>query len=245
MPVNEERGITIHPIRGIGPVRPGDDLSSALIEAVSPEPPDSPLLEAGDVLVVTQKVVSKAEGRVVALDSTDPDAKRRIVESESVRILRRRGELLITETPHGFVCANAGVDLSNMDDGTAALLPVDPDRSARRIRSSVRRTMGIDIAVIISDTFGRTWRQGVTDIAIGCAGIAAVVDLRGSFDTAGRALVATEICVVDEIASAAELVMGKSRNVPAAIVKGIPPSWLREGSVSAEVIRPPGDDLFR
>jgi coenzyme F420-0:L-glutamate ligase/coenzyme F420-1:gamma-L-glutamate ligase len=105
--------------------------------------------------------------------------------------------------------------------------------------------MGIDIAVIISDTFGRTWRQGVTDIAIGCAGIAAVVDLRGSFDTAGRALVATEICVVDEIASAAELVMGKSRNIPGAIVKGIPPSWLREGSVSAEVIRPPGDDLFR
>ncbi|MHB8219235.1 MAG: coenzyme F420-0:L-glutamate ligase [Acidimicrobiales bacterium] len=245
MPEGEAQGIAIHPVRGIGEVHPGDDLASMLIVALQSPSSGSPALSSGDVLVVTQKVISKAEGRIISLDGTDPDAKRRVVEGESVRILRRRGDLMITETVHGFVCANAGVDLSNVADGTAALLPVDPDRSARRIRSEVQRSMGIHVGVIISDTFGRAWRQGVIDVAIGCAGIAAIVDLRGSTDAAGRTLVATEICVADEIASAAELVMGKDHNIPAAVVRGVPSEWLRDGSVSGEVIRPPKDDLFR
>jgi len=169
----------------------------------------------------------------------------RIVEGESVRVLRRRGDLLITETTHGFVCANAGVDLSNVDEGTAALLPVDPDRSARRIRAALRRRLGVEVAVIVSDTFGRTWRQGVTDVAIGCAGIAAVVDLRGTTDAGGRELVATQICVADELAAAAELVMGKDSHVPVALVRGVPSTWLRDGSVAGEIVRRTGDDLFR
>ena len=148
-----------------------------------------------DVVVVTQKVVSKAEGRIVPFDADDPDAKRRLVESESIRVLRRRGDLLITETAHGFVCANAGIDLSNVEAGTAALLPVDPDKSARRIREALAHRLGVTVAVIVSDTFGRTWRNGVTDVAIGIAGIAGVVDLRGTPDATGRVLEATEVCV--------------------------------------------------
>ena len=199
----------------------------------------------GDVLVVTQKIVSKAEGRIVAIDHGDPDAKRALVESESIRVLRRRGDLLITETPHGFVCANAGVDLSNVEAGTAALLPVDPDRSARRIRKALAHRLGVDLAVVVSDTFGRTWRNGVTDVAIGIAGIAGVVDLRGTPDATGRLLEATEVCIADEVASAAELVMGKDRSVPAAVVRGVDPSWLRRGSVASEIVRDPSGDLFR
>jgi coenzyme F420-0:L-glutamate ligase/coenzyme F420-1:gamma-L-glutamate ligase len=160
-------------------------------------------------------------------------------------VLRRRGELLITETRHGFVCANSGVDFSNVASGWAALLPEDSDRSARRIRDGIRGATGLEVGVIVSDTFGRTWRQGVTDVAIGCAGVAAVVDLRGTRDAGGRELMATEVCVADEIASAAELVMGKDRGVPVAIVRGIPDEWLRSASVRAEVIRPPAEDLFR
>jgi coenzyme F420-0:L-glutamate ligase/coenzyme F420-1:gamma-L-glutamate ligase len=181
----------------------------------------------------------------VPLDHDDPAAKLALVEEESVRVLRRRGDLVISETRHGFVCANAGVDLSNVDAGTAALLPVDPDRSARRIRAGVRATLGVDIGVVVSDTFGRAWRRGVTDVAIGCAGVAAIVDLRGTADAGGRELVATEVCVADEIAGAAELVMGKDRGIPAAIVRGVPASWLRPSSVRAEVVRPPDEDLFR
>ena len=199
----------------------------------------------GDVLVVTQKVVSKAEGRIVPIDTDDPDAKRALVESESVRVLRRRGDLLITETRHGFVCANAGIDLSNVEAGTAALLPVDPDRSARRIREALGHLLGVELAVIVSDTFGRTWRNGVTDVAIGIAGIAGVVDLRGTPDATGRMLEATEVCIADEIAGAAELVMGKDRSVPAAVVRGIDPTWLRRASVSGEIVRDPAGDLFR
>ena len=177
--------------------------------------------------MVTQKVVSKAEGRIVPIDPDDPEAKRGWSSRESVRVLRRRGDLLITETRHGFVCANAGVDLSNVEAGTAALLPVDPDRSARRIREALGHRLGVDLAVVISDTFGRTWRNGVTDVAIGIAGIAGVVDLRGTPDATGRVLEATEVCVADEVAGAAELVMGKDRSVPAAVVRGVDPSWLR------------------
>jgi dehydro coenzyme F420 reductase / coenzyme F420-0:L-glutamate ligase / coenzyme F420-1:gamma-L-glutamate ligase len=194
---------------------------------------------------VTQKIVSKAEGRIVPIDERDPAAKQELVARESVRILRRRGDLVISETRHGFVCANAGVDLSNVADGTAALLPDDPDRSARRIRAGLRAALDADVGVIVSDTFGRPWRRGVTDVAIGCAGVAAVVDLKGTTDAGGRELVATEICIVDELASAAELVMGKARGVPVAIVRGIPPEWLRPSSVRAEIVRAPGEDLFR
>jgi len=194
---------------------------------------------------VTQKVVSKAEGRLVELDHADPDAKAALVERESVRVLRRRGELIISETRQGFVCANAGVDLSNVADGTAALLPEDPDLSARRLRASLGHALGVDIGVIVSDTFGRAWRRGVTDVAIGCAGIAAIVDLKGTRDAGGRELVATEICVADEIAGAAELVMGKDRGIPVAIVRGVPAAWMRPASVRAEIVRPPDEDLFR
>jgi coenzyme F420-0:L-glutamate ligase / coenzyme F420-1:gamma-L-glutamate ligase len=232
------RGLEIIPVEGIGEVRPGDDLSRLLAKA-------APDLADGDVLVVTQKVVSKAEAQLVPIDPNDPASKARIVEGESVRILRRRGELVISETRHGFVCANAGVDLSNVEEGWAALLPEDPDRSARRLRDGIRGRLSVDVAVIISDTFGRVWRRGLTDVAIGCAGIRAVVDLRGTPDALGRELTVTEVCVVDELAAAAELVMGKSSGICAAVIRGIDPSWLGRGEVKAEVVRPATEDLFR
>ena len=160
-------------------------------------------------------------------------------------MLRRRGDLVVTETRHGFVCANSGVDLSNVENGYAVLLPLDSDRSARGIRDAVRAIRGIEIGVVISDTFGRPWRRGLVDVAIGCAGVAAVVDLRGELDGSGRELLATEMCIADEIAAAAELVMGKAARVPVAIVRGVDRSWLRESSVAAEIVRPYGEDLFR
>ncbi|HEX9529770.1 MAG TPA: coenzyme F420-0:L-glutamate ligase, partial [Acidimicrobiales bacterium] len=164
---------------------------------------------------------------------------------EAVRVLRRRGDLIVTETSHGFVCANAGIDLSNVERGFAALLPVDPDRSARRIRDGLRARAGAEVGVIVSDTFGRAWRRGLTDVAIGCAGIGAVVDLRGSTDALGRELQVTEVCIADEIAGAAELVMGKSAGVPVVLVRGVHRSWLRDGSVRQEVVRRHDEDLFR
>jgi coenzyme F420-0:L-glutamate ligase len=229
--------LTVLPVTGIGEIRRGDDLATHIARSVT--------LEDRDVVVVTQKVVSKAEGRVVPVEPDDPADRERLIEAEAVRVLRRRGELTITETRHGFVCANSGVDLSNVEKGWAALLPADPDRSARRIRDALRAICAKDVAVIVSDTFGRPWRRGVVDVAIGCAGIAAVVDLKGSSDSFGRALQATEICVADEIASAAELVMGKAAGVPVAVVRGVDPKWLRTGSVASEVVRPKSEDLFR
>ncbi len=225
-------------ITGIGEIAVGDDLA-AMIVAVGPA------LRDRDCVVVTQKVVSKAEDRVVAVDADDPRSHKRLVEDESVRILRRRGDLVIAETVHGFVCANAGVDLSNVKSGHAALLPVDSDRSARRILDGIRARAGVEVAVVISDTFGRPWRRGVTDIAIGCAGIGAVIDLRGTPDGGGRELAVTEVAVADEIAAAAELVMGKARRVAAAVVRGLEPAWFRPGSVAGEIVRKPADDLFR
>jgi coenzyme F420-0:L-glutamate ligase / coenzyme F420-1:gamma-L-glutamate ligase len=245
MPLPEEAGLSIVPVTGLGEITPGDDLGELLAETLGPATDGRPWLRRGDVVVVTQKIVSKAEGRIVPIDADDPQAKALLVESEAVRVLRRRGELLITETAHGFVCANAGVDLSNVAAGTAALLPVDPDRSARRIRATLGRRLGVEVGVIVSDTFGRSWRQGVVDVAIGCAGIAGVVDLRGTPDGEGRELTATEVCVADELAAAAELVMGKDRHVPVAVVRGVPEQWLRQGSVAAEIVRRPGEDLFR
>ncbi|MDQ1500081.1 MAG: coenzyme F420-0:L-glutamate ligase / coenzyme F420:gamma-L-glutamate ligase [Actinomycetota bacterium] len=233
--------IELVPLPGLPEIRPGVLLAALLVGAAAAA---GRPLSAGDCIVVTQKVVSKAEGRLVRLDPADPDARRRLVEAESVRILRRRGDLIISETRHGFVCANAGVDLSNVDDGWAALLPVDGDRSAHRIRDGIRAATGVEVAVVISDTFGRPWRHGLVDVAIGVAGLAAVVDLRGTEDDRGRALHVTEVAVADEVASAAELVMGKSRGIPAALVRGLDAAWLRDSSVR-ELIRPSGEDLFR
>jgi len=235
--VHAPRTLTVLPVTGIGEIRKGDDLATIIADVVE-------LLD-GDVVVVTQKIVSKSEGRMVPIDPDDPADRLRIIESESVRVLRRRGDLVISETRHGFICANAGVDLSNVEHGWAALLPEDSDRSARRIRDGLRAATGREVAVVVSDTFGRAWRKGVIDVAIGCAGLAAVVDLRGTEDAMGRDLVATEVCVADEVASAAELVMGKASSVPVAVVRGIDPAWLRRGSVAEEILRPPDEDLFR
>jgi len=225
-------------ITGIGEVRPGDDLAE-LIAASETE------VLSGDCLVVTQKVVSKAEGRLVDVDPDDPLSHKPLVERESVRVLRRRGELIISETEHGFVCANAGIDLSNVERGQAALLPIDSDRSARGIRDRLRARHGIDVAVVISDTFGRPWRRGVTDVAIGCAGISAIADLRGTTDALGRELMVTEVAIVDEIAAAADLVMGKSKGIAVAIVRGLDSEWFGRGSVVDEIVRSPDEDLFR
>ncbi len=232
--------LEILPVAGIGEVKPGQDLAALIVEATGGD-----RLRDGDCVVVTQKVVSKAEGRLVPIDPADPLSHKPLVEQESVRVLRRRGDLVISETAHGFVCANAGVDLSNVEEGFAALLPIDSDRSARRIRDRLRALAKVEVAVVISDTFGRPWRRGVTDTAIGCAGIAAVVDLRGSTDALGRELKVTEVALVDEIAAAADLVMGKSKGVPVAIVRGLDEAWFRPGSVAKEIVRPPADDLFR
>jgi coenzyme F420-0:L-glutamate ligase/coenzyme F420-1:gamma-L-glutamate ligase len=230
-------------IDGIGEIHAGDDLAAIIHEASSSS--TDTMLSDGDVVVVTQKIVSKAEDRLVAIDPTNPLSHKPLVERESVRILRRRGDLIISETEHGFICANAGIDLSNVESGYAALLPVDSDRSARRIRDGLRHRFGVDVAVIISDTFGRPWRRGVTDVAIGCAGVAGIVDLRGTPDALGREMHVTEVAVVDELAAAAELVMGKSTNIPVAVIRGADSTWLRDGSVADEIIRSPSDDLFR
>ena len=236
-------GLQVLPVAGVPEVQAGDDLAGLIAAAATGE--GGPGLLAGDVVVVTQKVVSKAEDAMAPIDPEDPRGHKAIVEAESVRILRRRGDLIIAETKHGFVCANAGVDLSNVDDGWAALLPDDPDRSARRLRDGIQARLGVEVAVVISDTFGRPWRRGLTDVAIGCAGIQAIVDLRGTEDAKGRELQVTEVCVVDELAAAAELVMGKATGTAAAIVRGVDPSWLGRGEVRAEVVRPPAEDLFR
>jgi coenzyme F420-0:L-glutamate ligase / coenzyme F420-1:gamma-L-glutamate ligase len=231
------RRLEVIPVEGLPEVRPGDRLAPMLAACAE--------LADGDVVVVTQKVVSKAEGRMVSVDPDDSAAYAAVIEAECVRILRRRGDLVIAETAAGFVCANAGVDRSNVPDGFVTLLPVDADRSARRIRDGLRAAPGVEVGVIVSDTFGRTWRRGVTDVAIGCAGIAAIVDLRGTTDALGRALEVTEVAVADELAAAAELVMGKAAGVAAAVIRGVDRSWFRDASVRAEIVRPPAEDLFR
>jgi|TARA_B100001245_G_C22780991_1_gene377121 coenzyme F420-0:L-glutamate ligase/coenzyme F420-1:gamma-L-glutamate ligase len=231
--------LRVVPVPGLPEVRPGDDLAGMVAAACEA----AIGLRDGDVVVVTQKVVSKAEGRLVDID---PEIGHRpIVEAESVRILRRRGDLIIAETEHGFVCANAGVDLSNVEAGQAALLPEDPDRSARRIRDALTHRFGVEVAVIVSDTFGRPWRRGVTDVAIGVAGLRPVIDLRGTADALGRELQVTEVAVADELAAAAELVMGKSTGIAVAVLRGVDPAWLGDGSVVDDLVRRPDEDLFR
>lgn len=178
------------------------------------------------------------------IDADDPLSHKALVEEEARRVVRRRGDLIITETKHGFICANSGIDLSNVERGYAALLPLDSDRSARRIRDIVRARCGVDVGVVVSDTFGRPWRKGLTDVAIGVAGIAGVLDLRGTEDALGRVMQVTEVAIADELASMGELVMGKSNGIPVAVIRGCDPSWLRDSSID-ELIRPPAEDLFR
>jgi len=224
--------ITVSPVSGVPEVAQGDDLAALIVAALEEELADR------DVVVVTQKVVSKAEGRLRA-DRTKADA----VAEESVRVLRRVGAMVIAETRHGFVCANAGVDASNVPEGTVALLPVDPDASARRLRARIAHLTGRDVGVVVSDTFGRAWRQGQTDVAIGVAGFLPFVDYIGTKDSQGRTMEATRICIADEIAGAAEMVMGKAEGVCAAVVRGAPIVAGRGGAVT--VVRPHEDDLFR
>ena len=224
-------------VEGLPEIKAGDDLAGLIVEAAD--------LADGDVVVVTQKIVSKAEDAMVAVDPDDPMSHKPVVEQESVRVLRRRGDLVISETKHGFVCANAGVDRSNVAADAAALLPDDPDRSARRIRDGIRARASVEVGVIVSDTFGRPWRRGVADVAIGTAGVRPILDLRGTPDASGRELQVTEVAIVDELAAAAELVMGKTNSVPVAVIRGADPDWLGPGSIQADLVRSPGEDLFR
>ena len=239
------------PLLGIPEIEEGDDLGALLVEAAG----RTGGLVSQDVVVVAQKAVSKAEGRVVALDDVEPSPEARelagdedprrleVILCESRRVVRSRPPLVIAETRHGFVCASAGVDASNAKGpGTLVLLPLDPDASASRLREGVRELTGLEVAVVVSDSFGRAWRTGTTDVALGVAGMTALLDLRGTRDPAGYELHSTQVAVADEIAGAAELVMGKVDGVPAAIVRGLEPSG--EGS-GRELVMPPERDLFR
>jgi coenzyme F420-0:L-glutamate ligase/coenzyme F420-1:gamma-L-glutamate ligase len=228
-------------------VQEGDDVAGLIAAAVE--------LEQDDVVVVAHKVVSKAEGRVVRLMEVEASAQARdlaadedprrleVILGESVRVVRTRPPLVISETRHGFVCASAGVDASNAPEaGTLVLLPEDPDASAAGLRERLQDLTGADVAVIVSDSFGRAWRQGTTDVAIGCAGLAPLLDLSGERDATGYELHATVIAVADELAGAAELVRGKLNQVPAAVIRGFEP--LGEGT-ARELVIPPERDLFR
>jgi coenzyme F420-0:L-glutamate ligase/coenzyme F420-1:gamma-L-glutamate ligase len=238
------------PVEGLAEVRPGDDVAQLISRHVKFAP--------GDVLVVAQKIVSKAEGRIVELSAVaagedakkiaprliaQPDARMvQVVLDESVRVLRSE-RALITETRHGFVAANAGVDHSNVPgDETVTLLPLDPDASARRLRQRLRELTGHDLGVIVSDTFGRPWRLGIVNVALGVSGVRAVIDLRGEEDDVGKRLQATVLAVADEIAAAAGLVMGKTRRTPAVVVRGLE---LEGDGSGRELIRPAAEDLFR
>jgi coenzyme F420-0:L-glutamate ligase/coenzyme F420-1:gamma-L-glutamate ligase len=220
----------------VGEVEPGDDLAALLVEAAGGD-----AFTDGDVVVVAHKVVSKSEGRLH--DSTDRAA---VALAEAVRVLRRRGDTLITETHHGLVCANSGVDASNVAGDRVVLLPTDPDLSARRLQARIDHLTGAAVAVIVSDTFGRTWREGQTNVAIGLAGLAPILDHRGRIDPHGHTLQATAIAVADELAAAAELVMGKTRVVPVALIQGAAELGLIGGDGAArDLRRRPEEDMFR
>lgn len=248
--------VRIIPVRGVGEVRPGDDLAQLLLAALDAA---GQMFAPGDVLVITQKVVSKAEGRLVDPARVEPSAFARqvaaqgrkdaayyeVVLRESRRIVKMASGVLITETHHGLICANSGVDESNVAGGQiVALLPRDPDASAARLRAAIREATGVTVAVIISDTFGRPWREGQVNVAIGCAGIAPLNDYAGVSDPYGYTMQATLIAIADELASAAELVMGKIDGVPAAIVRGYAYT-LSEEATARRLIRDPRFDLFR
>jgi coenzyme F420-0:L-glutamate ligase/coenzyme F420-1:gamma-L-glutamate ligase len=219
-------------VSGIGEVTAGTDLAAAIAAA-------EPDLRDGDVVVVTSKVVSKAEDRLVATD------RERAIDEETVRVVAARGETRIVETRHGFVLAAAGVDASNVPAGTVALLPEDPDRSAARIRAGLRRLRGVTVGVVVTDTFGRPWRNGLVDVAIGAAGIAVLDDHRGRVDAAGHTLEMTVTAVADEVASAAELVKGKLDGVPVAVVRGLRYDVDASGAGARPLVRPAEEDLFR
>lgn len=258
-PVDPGPSLSVIALLGIPEVAPGDDLAALLLEAIEATPGALPLREA-DVLVVTQKVVSKAEGAVVHLDAIEPrpeavafaerwdrDPRQlEVVLREARRVVRMEHGVLITETPHGFICANGGVDASNVGPGSGGLvtlLPVDPDASAERIREAIRGRHGLDVPVVVSDSFGRPWRWGIVDVAIGVAGLLPIEDLRGSPDADGRIMKSTIRAVADELASAAELALGKVAGRPAAIVRGA--AFTRgEGSI-ADALMPAAFDLFR
>jgi coenzyme F420-0:L-glutamate ligase/coenzyme F420-1:gamma-L-glutamate ligase len=236
-------------VEGLPEVRPGDDLGRLISDHAS--------LQAGDVIVVAQKVVSKSEGRlvnlafVIASDEAvriagrliaNPDPRMvQVVLDESVRVLRSE-RVLITETRHGYVCANSGVDHSNVGSDTLALLPLDPDASAVGLRLRLRELAGVEVGVIISDTFGRPWRLGIVNVALGVAGVPALIDLRGNLDDAGQPLHATVLAVADDIASSAGLVMRKTDRTPAVIVRGL---GLEGAGSGRNLIRPAAEDLFR
>ena len=225
--------VEVVPVRGIPEVRAGDDIASLIVEALG-----SFEVRDGDVLAVTQKVVSKAEGRVV------PDeGKEEAVLREARRIVARRGDLVVAETRHGFVCANAGVDRSNVPVGFLSLLPEDPDAAAERIRTGLLDRTGGDVGVVITDTFGRPWRRGVVNVAIGCAGVPALVDLRGTKDLHGRVLESTVVALADEVAAASGLVMAKDEGVPVAVIRGLRPEGPH--GTAREIVRPRQEDLFR
>jgi coenzyme F420-0:L-glutamate ligase/coenzyme F420-1:gamma-L-glutamate ligase len=226
--------IEVVPLEGLPEVRPQDDLAMLLAE-----PLGSMGVRDGDVVAVTQKIVSKAEGRVVP----QGDGRQAWVERETRRVVARRGDLVIAETRHGFVCANAGVDASNVEAGFLSLLPEDPDGSAERLREGLTERLGVEVAVVITDTFGRTWRRGVVNVSIGCAGIPALVDLRGTADHHGRELEATVVALADEVAAASGLAMGKASRVPAALVRGV--AFDAATVPISELVRPPEEDLFR
>jgi coenzyme F420-0:L-glutamate ligase/coenzyme F420-1:gamma-L-glutamate ligase len=239
--------ISILPVEGLPEIGEGDDLAALIAERAE--------LADGDVLVVAQKAVSKAEGRVVHLAEVEPSQRARelagafdprrleVILRESVRLVRVRPPLVIAETRHGFVCASAGVDASNAPEPSSlVLLPEDPDASAARLRTRLRELTGTEVGVIVSDSFGRAWRQGTTDVAIGLAGIRPLLDLKGVRDPAGYELHATVIAVADELAGAAELVLGKTDRVPAAVIRGV--DVRGEGS-ARDVVIPAERDLFR
>ena len=228
--------ILIIPVTGIGEIAEGDDLAEQICARAQ-------LLD-GDVVVVAQKIVSKAEGRLVAVDPAERErARRELVEQEAAEVIARRGDLVIARTKHGFVCAAAGVDASNVPSDRIALLPEDPDASAAAIRTGIEQRAGIKVAVIVADTFGRPWRRGQTNVALGVAGMTPIRDHRGTPDGFGHVLEATEIALADEVAGAAEMVMGKVDGVPVAIVRGL------DGHLGAgrgtDLIRPIEEDLFR
>jgi coenzyme F420-0:L-glutamate ligase/coenzyme F420-1:gamma-L-glutamate ligase len=239
--------LSLIPVAGLPEIRAGDDLAALVVERLA--------LEENDVLVLAQKVVSKAEGRVVRLDEIEPSAKAvelagaerdprelEAVLREAKRIVRERGPLLICETQHGFVCASAGVDHSNAPEpGTLVLLPVDSDESARGIRTRVRELAGVDVGVVVTDSFGRPFRHGTTDVAIGISGIPSLLDLRGTTDRAGQELRSTRVAVADEIAAASNLVRGKADGIPAVVVRGL---RLEGDGAARELVIGPELDLF-
>ncbi|MCI0686991.1 MAG: coenzyme F420-0:L-glutamate ligase [Sporichthyaceae bacterium] len=226
--------IAIHPVPGLPDITAGADLAGLIADAAGE-------LVDGDIVVVTSKVVAKAEGRV--LEADDREAA---ITAESVRLVARRGPLRIVQTRHGLVLAAAGVDASNVEPGRIVLLPVDPDASARRLRAELQARAGGRVAVLVTDTVGRPWRQGLTDIAIGCAGLDPLIDLRGGMDGYGRVLDSTVTAIADELAAAAELVKGKLAGIPVAVVRGLGRLvTVADGPGAQALIRPPAEDMFR